>query len=83
MRLGSSDWNVRCGLLLCAISRGLESLIESEVAMTSDGLPEYCLILNWGAFRFSLTSKSALLAWSAIVALGLTGLSWQKLLALL
>ena len=52
--------------------------------MTTDGLPDYCLILNWGAFRISITSKGALWGWStALAALGTGALNWHRLLALL
>jgi hypothetical protein len=52
--------------------------------MPPDQLPDYCLYFHWGAFRFSLTSKPAIVAWATLLGAICTGaLSWHKLLSLL
>lgn len=48
--------------------------------MTSEELPDYCLYFHWGAVRFSLRSKTAILLWAATISAIFTGLNWQKLL---
>jgi hypothetical protein len=51
--------------------------------MASEELPDYCFYFHWGAVRFSLRSKTAILLWAGAISAIFTGLNWQKLLALL
>jgi hypothetical protein len=51
--------------------------------MTNQELPDYCVVLHWGAVRIAVLSRSAMLAWGAALAILCSGIGLCKLLALL
>ena len=51
--------------------------------MTNQELPDYCLVLHWGAVRIAILSRSAMLTWRVAIAALCTGVGIYKLLAFL